>query len=291
VGDNKNVEALHREAIALMRRIFDKPHDRLATALAGYARYLTGQERFDEAQAALDEALSIDRQVLGEQNARTAMSLDAMAMLDHARHDNAAAEHFSDDATRVLSALAKEAGFEEELIITRLHRADILLSLDRLDDASAQLDAIAKDVPRVFGEVSIDNADFIAANARVSLARHDALAAAASSERAMAIVAQIDLPSTGTKIALLRVHAGASALLGRSDVALADVSRALNLSQSANPNAHVQQTSLLLLDARLQSTAGNTAAASAAMAQARALNVPAALLSHEDASALNPNGV
>jgi hypothetical protein len=47
----------------------------------------------------------------------------------------------------------------------------------------------------------------------------------------------------------------------------------------------------LALEARLESAAGHPAAASAAIAEAQSLGVPAALLSHDDAVALNPNGI
>jgi len=291
VGDSASVEALYREAIALMRRVFDKPHDRLATALGGYARFLTGRDRFDEAQSALDEALAIDRKVLGEQHVRTALLLDAMAMLDHARHDDVAAEHSADEATHVLSTHAKEAGFEEELALARLHLADVLMALNRFDAASAQLDSIATDMPRRFGNVSAENADFIRANGRLALARHDAAASLVFAQRGTAIIAQMDLPATETKIALLRVHAEASTALGNTDAALSDVAQALDALRSTNAEAHVQRTSLLALEARLESAAGHPAAASAAIAEAQSLGVPAALLSHDDAVALNPNGI
>lgn len=290
VGDSASVEALYREAIALMRRIFDKPHDRLATALGGYARFLTSQDRFDEAQSALEEALAIDRKVLGEQHVRTALLLDAMAMLDHARRDDAAAEHSADEAIRVLSAHAKEAGFEEEFVLARLHLADVLMSLNRFDAASAQLDSIATDMPRLFGKVSAENADFIRANGRLALARNDAAASLALAQRGTAIISQLDLPATETRIALLRVHAEASMALGNTVAALSDVAQALDAMRAANPEAHVQRTSLLALNVRLESAAGDSAAATAAIAEARSLGVPAALLSQNDAAALKPNG-
>ena len=291
VGDNASVEPLYRESIALMRRVFDKPHDRLATALSGYARFLTDRDRFAEAQAALDEALAIDRKVLGEQHARTALLLDAMAMLDHARHDDAAAERSADAAVRVLSAHAKEGGFENESVLARLHFADVLIGLNRVDAAAAQLDSIAADVPRLFGDVSAENADFIRANARLALARNDAAASLAQVQRGMAIISQVDLPATETRIALLRVRAESSNALGKTDAALADATQALAALRAANPDAHVQRTSLLALKARLESAAGHADAATAAIAEAHSLGVPAALLSHDDAVALNPNGI
>ena len=291
VGEVASVESLYREAIALMRRVFDKPHDRLATALGAYARFLTGRERFDEAKSALDEALAIDKKAIGNEHVRTALVLDAMAMLDHARHDDAAAEHSAGEAMRVLSAHAKDAGFDEELALVRLHLADILISLNRVDAASTQLDSIAKDVPRLFGQVSAENADFIRASARLALARNDAVTSLAETKRGTAIVAQTDLPVTETKIALLRVQAEASAVLGNFNAALTDVTQALDDLRATNADAHVQLTSLLALKARLESAAGQAVAANATIAEARSLGVPPALLSHEDALALNPTGL
>jgi serine/threonine-protein kinase len=291
VGENAAVEPLYREAIALMRRIFDKPHDRLATALGGYARFLTIRDRFDEAQSALDEALTIDRKVLGDQHVRTALLLDAMGVLDHARHADAAAERSAGEATRVLTARAKEAGFEEESVIARLHLADVLVSLGRLDEASVQLNSIAAGVPKSFGELSAENADFICAQARLALARNDAAASIAQAEHGLAIAGKLDLPATQTRIALLRVHAEASAAMGNSDTALADVAQALDRLLAANAEAHAQRTSLLALKARIETAAGHADAATATIAEARSLGVPAAVLSHEDALALAPSGL
>jgi len=166
-----------------------------------------------------------------------------------------------------------------------------LISLNRVDAASTQLDSIAKDVPRLFGQVSAENADFIRASARLALARNDAVTSLAEAKRGTAIVAQTDLPATETKIALLRVQAEASAVLGNFNAALTDVAQALDDLRATNADAHVQLTSLLALKARLESAAGHAAAASATIAEARSLGVPPTLLSQEDALALNPPGL
>ena len=92
LGERAAVEPLFREGIALMRRVFDGPHDHIASGLDWLADFLITQDRFDDAQAALEEALAMDRKLLGTDNSKFAVLLESLAMLDSARHPDASAE-------------------------------------------------------------------------------------------------------------------------------------------------------------------------------------------------------
>ena len=285
-SSNASIEQLYQRAIALMRQIFDKPHDRLATALGGYARFLIRCDRFADAQAALDEALKIDRAVAGGDNVRTALLLDAMGELDHARHDDAAAEKSATEAVRVLSARAKEAGFEPELTSARIHLADVLVSADRIEEAKEQVSIIKTELPRNFGESSASSADVIELDARIALAGGDASAALADTQRALAIVATLDLPASATKIDLLRTQADASSALTHYETAAADVASALETLRASNPDARVQHAALLAQKVRIAQAAGIASDAASAIAEARTLGVAGSQLSPADAAAL-----
>ena len=286
IGERAAVEPIYREAIALMRRVFDRPHDRLATALGGLALFLTQEERFDEAQAALDEALAIDRQVVGPEDARTAVLLDAQAALDLARHDDAAGERAAREAVRVLAAHAQEAGYTPELAQARRRSAEISINLGRLDAATEQLALASPERAEAFGENSAEAADKLRIAARIALQRGDAEAALATAERGLATIANLDPPAARLRIALLRQRAETLAALKRSNEALVDVRQALETLTSANPNARAQRVGLLALQARLQRRQGSTDAAAASITAARALAVTPALLSAEDAKTL-----
>ncbi|MEP6483932.1 MAG: protein kinase [Rudaea sp.] len=281
-----SIEALYVRSIALMRQIFDKPHDRLATALGGYARFLIRCDRFDDAQAALDEALKIDRAVLGDEHVRTALLLDTLGELDHARHDNAAAEKSASQAVAILAAHAREAGFEPELTAARIHLAAILIGAGRFDDAAAQLATIKADLPRNFGESSAENADVIGLHARIVLSHGDATDALADTQRGLAIISTLDRPVPSTKIDLLRTQADASSALTHYDAALKDVAQALETLLATNSEARVQHTELLVQKSRIAQASGDANGTAAAIADARALGVPVALLSPTDASVI-----
>jgi len=282
VGERGAVEAIYKEAIALMRRVFDRPHDRLATALGSLGHFLTTEERFDEAQAALDEALAINRKVVGPEHARTAMLLDAQASLDLARHDDTAAQRAAQEAVRVLAAHAQEAGFAPELAQARVHLAEVLLHLDQPDAAAEQLDLAGPELGKAFGERSSEVAGKLRIDARLKLRRGDAGAALVAAEQGLATLRGLDPPAPQVQIGLLQVRADALAALQRADAALADLTVALQLARTSNPARHLQQAGLLAQRARIERAQGNAGAAAASIASARALAVPASLLSAQD---------
>jgi serine/threonine-protein kinase len=290
LGERAGIEPLYREGIALMRRIFDGPHDRIANGLNGLAGFLITQDRFDEAQAALDEALAIDRKLLGEENSKTAAILDNLAQLDSARHRDAAAEQSDRAALAVLVAHAQQSGFEEELAMTRLHLAQTLTELGRVDEAAGLQAQAAQRLPALFGQNSEEVAEGILTSARIALARHDPDAALVACDQALAMLAALDPKSPRGEIASRQLRARALDALGRQDQALAELTRALDLLHQTNPDAHAQQTALLAMQARIQRSMGKNDAAVATITLARGLAVPVSVLSAEDAATLQKTG-
>ena len=286
LGERGAVEPLYRESIALMRKIFDKPHDRLATALGAYAHFLTTQDRFDEAQTALDEALAIDRKVLGADQVRTAQLLDTQAMLNHARHDDAAAERSVHEALGVFAAHAQEAGFAAELTTARLHYAEILEALAQPEQAAQQLAQAAPGLASLFGAASAEAAYAHSIEARIAQRGGDAAAAESLADRALATSTTLDPRVPWVEIVLLRAHGEALLALGRSADARADAQRALDLLRTSNPDARVQHTTLLALRARAELAVHDDAALNATRSEAGALNVPATQVAQDDAVVL-----
>ena len=286
VNARAEVEPIYRDAIGLMRRIYSVPHDRLATGLGSYARFLIGEERYDEAQAALDEALAIDIKVLGAEHARSAVLVDTRALLEHARHDDARAEASAADAVQKLAARSREAGFAPELTLARLHLAEIALGLGHLDDAAAQLAQASGDLPATFGADSAEAAEAAHVAARLQLARGDAAAAQAQAERGLVLAQKLDPAAPRAEIALRETRAAALAAQGKHAAAAAELSHALDVSRASQPQAHVLQSTLLAQRAREERALGNATAAAASIDAARALAVPAALLSSEDRATL-----
>jgi eukaryotic-like serine/threonine-protein kinase len=290
LGERTAVEPLYREGIALMRRVFDGPHDRIANGLVGLGSFLTTQDRFDDAQVALEEALAIDSKLLGPENSKTAIVLDNLAQLDIARHHAVAAEQSARAAQAVFVAQTLKSGYQEELELTRLHLAEILIELDHLDEAANLHAQATLHLPTLFGANSKQVAGAIRIGGRIALARHDATAALSAADRALAMLAQVDPKSAHVEIATRYLRMRALDALGRRDEALIESSRALDLLRATNPDAHAQQTALLASRARIEQSQGKNALAAATIAQARALGIPASVLSAEDVATLQIPG-
>jgi serine/threonine-protein kinase len=284
LGKRAGVEPLFREGIALMRRIYDGPHDRLAMGLVRYGAYLTEAERFDDAQAALDEALAIYRTLFGNDDVKTATALDAEGELARARNAPAQAEPLLRAAYTTLQARAHEAGYGFELAATRLHLAEALLDLGRLDEAAALQATSVDDVPSGQRESLAVEAARI--GGRIALARAQPQPALDAADRALALLAHIDPPPPLAQTGLRVLRTQALLALARSGDAIGEAKRALESLHAAAPEAHVRAAGLLALRARCERADGRTDAASASIAQARALGVPATLLADDDRALL-----
>ncbi len=290
LGRSAAVEPLYREGIALMRRVFDGAHDRIAMGLNGLGNFLVTQDRFDDAQTALDEASAMDRQVLGAENSKTAVALHSLAVLDHARHHDERAEKHERDSLAILEAHAQQAGFEPELAMARLHLADILVDQKNLDEASSLQTQATSRLPGFFGATSEQVADGLRVGGRIALARDDARTALDACDRALSMLAMLDPPSPHEEIESRLLRARTLAALKRPDEALTETTRAIERLQQTNPAAHAQRIALLAQRARIERSLGRNDKAASTIAEARALPVQPSVLSAEDAKTIRPNG-
>ncbi|MEO8673445.1 MAG: serine/threonine-protein kinase [Tahibacter sp.] len=290
LGERGTVEPLFKEGIALMRRVHEGPYYRLAQGLVGYARFLIESERFEDAQVALDEALAAERTLLGVEHVRVATSLDLQGVLHSARQELVAAEASTRRGYDVLLRHAKEAGYEPELARARLHLASNLLALGRPEDALPLQAQAAIDLPVHFGANSAEVAEAVRVGGQVELARHHADAALAAADRAISLVATLDIPAPGVEIASRALRANALLALQRTTEAHSEIQRALDVQLATNASAHVSLSALLASRARIERAVGDEAAAIATVAQARDLAVPIGLLSVEDGATLHPPG-
>src|SRR5262249_32272576 len=149
------------------------------------------------------------------------------------------------EAVRVLAAREHEAGFTPELVLARLHLAEITLAQGHADTAAAQLAQADADLPGAFGANSAEAADAARVPALLQLAHGEAAAAQAASERGLAIVRTLDPAAPRVEIGLLEVHAAALAAQARHDAARIDIGHALDVLKAAQPDARLHQTALL----------------------------------------------
>jgi eukaryotic-like serine/threonine-protein kinase len=286
LGQRETAEATYREGIALMRRVHAAPFHRVAEGLSGYARLLIDGERFDEARSALDEALSIDRAVLGADNARTASTLDLQSQWFAARRQFKASEQAARNAYEVLRPVAKDAGFELELALSELHRASALLALGRAEEAAAVHEQATPILQKQLGGQSLERAEGLCVGGRIRLAGADAAGALAAAERALTLMERLDVTATSEETACRSLRADALQGLSRSVDARVEVDRALQRVRLANPGAHVKLARLLVLRARSERASGDDGTAGATLDEARALRVDPELLAAEDQAAL-----
>jgi serine/threonine protein kinase len=286
LGERAAVEPLYREGITLMRRVQEGPYHRLAPGLVGYARFLIGEDRFDEADVALEEALAINRQVFGDDHVRSATALAVKGLVHSARHDGPAAEAATRTAYEVLLRHAKEAGYEDVLATTRLQLADISLGLGRADAAASLLAQGATDLPRLFGVNSMEAAEGLRLEARLAMLANDDDGALARIDRALGLLQAVDPPAPSSEIRLRALRADALLALSRTRESLDESARALALLQATQPGARARLTALLAQRARIERASGDTVAADATIAEARALGISAAILSAADRETL-----
>ena len=274
-GDSAGAEALHREGIALRRRIYDKPHDDLAGALEDFATFLIKRERFTEAQGLLEESLAINQQVLGAESLDTASTLDMLGILEGSQRAFAESERYLRAATKIYDAHVAEAGHEKERALTRNHFAQTLNELDKLDEAQDMADKALATLRALYGENSDYICGALAVQARIALHRGDTTTALALSTHALDLLAHLEVPSPRMEILNRQARAMALAALGKQQAALDDVAAALATLKTAAPAAHAKRAGLLAFQARLQRSLGDAAAANASIEEARALAVPA----------------
>lgn len=286
LGERAEVEPLYAEGIALMRRVRQAPYHRLSQGLVGHARFLMDEDRFEEAQAALDEALSIERSVFGEDNSRTATTLDLQGQLLGARHQYVAAEAAARSAHDALQRNAEASGYEPEAARARLHLSSALLALGRLDEADSWHSQAMPALESHYGAGSPEVASGLCLDGQIALNRSDADRALASADQALAVLPTLDFPAPQVELSCRILRTNALLRLARTADAQAEVRRALVRLHDTTPNAGIKRTRLLALRARVEHASGDAGAALATIAQARALGIPPDLLAAEDRETL-----
>jgi tetratricopeptide (TPR) repeat protein len=114
-GKLVEAEALHREALAMTRKLLGNEHPQLAGILNNLATLLSRQRRNPEAEPLLREALAITRKLLGDQHPQVAFCLRNLAKALDPQGEYAEAESLCREALRSFCARL-DAGHEEVLV-------------------------------------------------------------------------------------------------------------------------------------------------------------------------------
>ncbi len=95
LGENQKAEAMHREALAIRRKLLGADHQDVAESLDNLATVFADEGRYVEAEARSREALAIFRKVRGSQNSDVADCLNNLGemLAGQGKHAEAAALH------------------------------------------------------------------------------------------------------------------------------------------------------------------------------------------------------
>ncbi len=290
LGERALVEPLYAEGIALMRRVHSGPFHRLAQGLAGHAWFLIEEERFDEAATAIDEALKIDRSVFGDDHVRTAMSLEVLGQLHDARHEAVAAEAAYRKAFAILQRHAKSARYEPEHARVALRLSNAVFALGQVEDAVQLHGQTMPALEAHYGAASAEVADGLCTAAAFALARAEPAGALASTDRALGLLQALDIAVPSSEIACRSIRTNALLGLSRAGEARIEIQRAIERARTSIPAAAARLTYLLVQRARAERADGDTNAATATLAEARALDVATESLEPEAREALRSSG-
>ena len=286
LGKLGEVEAIYRDGLALMRRVQEGPFHRISQGLVGLSLFLLETDRFDEAKRVVDEALVNDLQVFGEDHVRTAVTLDAQASVLGSMRELVQAESAARRAIEILTRHAKEAAYEPELDKARLHLAGILNAQGRTDEAASLLTKAKVEFSSVFNTAGAEKADALRIESEIAISQGNFPIALERADRALAMLATLDLQAVPLEIATRGLKANALLGLLRVDDARSEIIRAYDRLNESNPLARTMLTHMLATRVRIELAARDGKAAEDALAQARALGVPLLLLNDEDRATL-----
>jgi len=256
LGDRVEAERVTREALALLRRIYTAPHEKIADTLFSLATPLMDAGRYDEAEGVLLEAASMYSALFGPNHPQNAGMLDGLGSLEMHRGRNAQAAEYLERATKICT----DAKLEDNPDCARFWQnlSAAYLRLDRIDDAAAA-NRHSLDLRRhLFGEQHPAYARSLAGRAGVELARGDAAAALASADQASAIFSAKGLGDSLGAATMRRTRAAALRDLHRPTEALAALDEADATAQKVAPDDAEYRALALALRAELLADTGRT---------------------------------
>jgi tetratricopeptide (TPR) repeat protein len=135
-GKLSEAESLHREALAIRRKVFGEEHVEVASSLDNLALTLRAAGRLEEAETLERQALAMRRKLLGgEENLAVAGSFNNLGMILQDREQLAEAESAFRDSLRLES---KILGADHPSIgIIRQHLIDVLKREHKVGEADA----------------------------------------------------------------------------------------------------------------------------------------------------------
>jgi tRNA A-37 threonylcarbamoyl transferase component Bud32 len=153
-GDLQRADAAYREAIAVVERLYVRPHPDVATAVGIYGSFLVAKARYEEAEPYVLRALAMRRALLGDAHPDTLNSLAALGRLrsGQVRRDEARAaeeegvgicrrEHIRHNVCpRLIGSLSQILAAQGDLVGARKNAEEaVAMQRELTGDGSAQL--------------------------------------------------------------------------------------------------------------------------------------------------------
>jgi serine/threonine-protein kinase len=248
VGDVATMESRLRELLALKRRIYTSPHDSIAETLRDLALVVSRAEKYTEAETLAADALSMDKQIFGEDHREVAASYVAMGdiMLAQRRFGEADANY-----ERVTQMCQRADIHEEVCPRARNNLGMSLYRQGRLDDARREMTQALAERRTLFGNDHPTVAYSSATLANVAVAQHDVDSAVRLSAEALAILERDGQGASREAVLIRNGYANALWLNGRGEEALHEIDRTLSDWQRLAPEAKARRVFMLALKARI----------------------------------------
>ncbi|HEX3122239.1 MAG TPA: serine/threonine-protein kinase [Rhodanobacteraceae bacterium] len=275
VGDKPGSEARYRELLASAQRIYKAPHDLIAKAMRNLALIILRSEKFEEAESLLNQALAMQRQILGDDHQEVAATYAAFGALWVEQRRFAEA----DAAYRSAIAICERTGLREE-VCPRAHN-NLGMSLyrqDRLDEAKAEMQQALAGRRALFGDDHATVAYSLSTLANVAVKQNDSAEAVRLSGEALAVLERGGRGASHDGALLRNNYASALWHASRTQDALLEIDRTLEDWRRVEPNGKARLVSMLALKAQIQRDLKLPDDARATALEALAVGAPASEL-------------
>ena len=259
LGDIGAAEQLARENLATAEKIYPSPHEYIAEALLNLGTTLVEQERLDEAESALSQALAMFRAIYGSGQMRETNTLAQIGLLNLRRGNPAAAER----SVQQGQLWCARPGLHPtrtclELDIVEIRVALAQAAFDRAEVSSVRAWAMAE---KIFQDGGDESAELLHLRAAIKLGQGDVVAALALCDQARAMLVRHGEANGSVAIAVATRRAEVLEAMRRYPEALTEIRQALALWQHLVPTGVLRRAEMLALLARLQSEEGNQSTA------------------------------
>ena len=283
LGTLDDPEDMFRDLLALHRRLYAAPHDAIAAALRDLAATIADEERFDEAHALLDEALSMQRALLAPDHLQQVMTLDLRGVLHAQRLEFAAAE----DAYAEAAAICTRARLDNETCSrVRNNRGQNFYREGKLVEAEREMRIALAERRARFGEDHKAVAVSLSTLGNVLERAGRPAESVALQREALGIFERTGQRESPDFALVGNSLAQAQLLAGDLAAALETLHGALALWQRQMPEGRRREFSMRVLESRILLALGRRAEAREAGAAALALGVDPALVTPRDRDAL-----